>query len=78
MEKQERADILVREQVGGNNFDGAVYHAQAGNKDKAFEHLEKVYQQREIWLTCIQVDPRLDALRDDPRFVELVRRVESK
>jgi len=66
------------EQVGGNTFDGAVYNAQAGNKDEAFEYLEKVFELREIWITYITVDPRLDPLRDDPRFVELVRRVDAK
>ena len=63
------------ETVGGNNFDGAAYSAQIGEKDKAFEFLEKVYQRREYTINFIQVDPRLDNLRDDPRFVELVRRI---
>jgi eukaryotic-like serine/threonine-protein kinase len=64
--------------AGGNNLDGAAYNAQIGNKDKAFEFLEKVYQRREYSMNFIQVDPRLDNLLDDPRFAELVRRVESK
>jgi hypothetical protein len=64
--------------VGGNNFDGLAYNAQIGNKDKAFEFLEKVYQRREYSINFIQVDPRLDNLHDDPRFAELVGRVESR
>ncbi len=59
-------------------FHGAAYNAQIGNKDKAFELLEKSYQRRELWMTILQVDPRFDSLHDDPRFNELVRRVESK
>jgi hypothetical protein len=47
-------------------------------EDKAFEYLKKVYQGREIWNSYLRVEPRLDPLRDDPRFHELVRRVESK
>ncbi|HKG78742.1 MAG TPA: protein kinase, partial [Pyrinomonadaceae bacterium] len=66
------------EQVGGSNFDSAAYYAQLGDKDKAFEYLEKIYQGREIWMTYLEVDPRLDGLRGDPRFDELVRRVEWK
>jgi serine/threonine-protein kinase len=64
--------------VGGNNFDGAAYHTQIGNKDAAFEYLEKIYQRREFSVNYIQVDPRLDGLRDDPRFHELVKRIERK
>jgi DNA-binding winged helix-turn-helix (wHTH) protein/tetratricopeptide (TPR) repeat protein len=59
-------------------FHGATHHARTGNKDKAFEYLEKSFQRRELWIANLQVDPRLDPLRDDPRYNELVRRVESK
>jgi serine/threonine-protein kinase len=63
------------EQSNGRYWEGAIFNAQAGNKDKAFEYLEKSYQRREMWMAYLQVDPRLDPLRDDPRFDELVRRV---
>ncbi len=57
---------------------GAGFNAQIGNKDKAFEYLEKSFQRREWGMAYLQVDPRLDPLRDDPRFAELVRRVGLK
>lgn len=57
---------------------GAGFNAQVGNKDKAFEYLEKAYQRRESRLVQLQVDPRFDALRDDPRFDELLRRIGLK
>ncbi|MFL6229795.1 MAG: protein kinase domain-containing protein [Pyrinomonadaceae bacterium] len=53
----------------------ACIYAQAGDKDKALEYLEKTYQRREHWMAYLQVDPRFDSLRDDPRFRDLVRRV---
>jgi serine/threonine protein kinase/Tfp pilus assembly protein PilF len=49
-----------------------------GDKDKAFEYLEKSYQRREWGMSYLQVDPSLDGLRADPRFGELVRRVALK
>ena len=63
---------------GGNEsyFFGAIYHAQIGDKDKAFEYLEKSYQRREWSMHILKVEPRLDSLRGDPRFDELVKRVE--
>ncbi len=75
---------VLREQVkqfdAGNivYFLGAGFNAKVGNKDKAFEYLEKSYQRREFWMSMLKVDPSLDSLRDDPRFDELVKRVESK
>ena len=66
------------EKVGGTTFDRALYHAQVGKRDQAFDYLEKVYQRREVWVTYLRVEPRLDPLRDDPRFGELIRRVEGK
>ncbi len=56
----------------------ACLYAQIGDKDKAFEYLEKTYHRREHWMAYIEVDPRFDSLRGDPRFGELVKRVESK
>lgn len=58
------------------DFDCALFHAQLGNKNEAFEHLEKVLKRRAIWATYL-VDPRLDPLRDDPRFADLARRVDG-
>lgn len=59
-------------------FRGAAYNAQIGNKDEAFEYLEKSYQRHELWMNYLHVDPLLDSLRDDPRFADFLRRVESK
>ncbi len=59
-------------------FHIAADNARIGDKDKAFEYLEESYQRRELWMANLQVEPMLDSLRDDPRYHELVNRVESK
>ncbi|CAN5173659.1 hypothetical protein BH20ACI1_BH20ACI1_29990 [soil metagenome] len=56
----------------------AAFHAELGEKDKAFAELNKAYENRENYIGLIKVDPRLDPLRDDPRFQELLRRVGFK
>jgi hypothetical protein len=61
-----------------NFFRRAGWNARLGDKDKAFEYLEKAYQQRNPLLYLLQVEPTLDPLRDDPRFDELVKRVGLK
>lgn len=59
-------------------FHGAAGYAQMGMKDKAFEYLERSLAGREIWIAFLKVDPRLDAIRDDPRFTDLAARVGLK
>jgi len=56
----------------------ACLTVHTGDKDKAFEYLDKSYQRHEWGMAHLQVDPSLDGLRADPRFSELVRRVTSK
>ena len=46
-----------------------------GDKDKAFEWLEKAYADRSDYLTQLKTDPIVDSLRSDQRFADLVRRV---
>ncbi|HKE55712.1 MAG TPA: tetratricopeptide repeat protein, partial [Pyrinomonadaceae bacterium] len=49
--------------------------AALGEKDKAFASLNEAFNQRDVQLVSLKVDPSLDDLRDDPRFSELVTRV---
>jgi len=59
----------------GNNFFIACLYARAGERDKAFEHLEVSFQQREAALPQLQTQPQLDPIRDDPRFADLIGRI---
>lgn len=53
---------------------GRIYAAM-GQKDEAFHWLETAYQERAAWMACLKTDPRLDDLRSDPRFQDLLRRM---
>jgi len=46
-----------------------------GEKEAAFKSLDKAYDERSIDLVLAKVDPRLDPLRDDPRFKEVLKRL---
>ena len=57
-------------------YDVATIYAGLGNKDKAFEFLEKSYHEKSLDFSwTLKPDPRLDNLRSDPRFQSLVTRV---
>lgn len=53
----------------------AVNYAMLGEKDKAFEWLEKAYEQRDSDFEYLKVEPDYDSLRSDPRFKDLLRRM---
>jgi TolB-like protein len=46
-----------------------------GDKDEAFAQLNKAYEIRDFGLRRLKVDPRLDSIRDDPRYSEILRKV---
>ena len=62
-------------QNGIGTYEVALIYAGLGEKDLAFEWLEKAYAVRDRGLTFLKVDPCLDPLRSDPRFQELLRRI---
>ncbi|MFQ5653003.1 MAG: protein kinase, partial [bacterium] len=53
----------------------AVIYTGLAERDQAFEFLEKAYLDRDIDLVRLKVDPRLDSLRQDPRFRKLLKRM---
>jgi len=50
-------------------------HARLGEREKAFEVLERCYEERLPSLTFLAVDAWFDSLRDDPRFQDLMKRI---
>jgi len=56
----------------------AGIYSQLGEKDKAFELLEKAYRKREAWLLFggfLKAHPQWDPIRSDPRFKDLLHRM---
>jgi len=53
----------------------AYIYAGLGDKDKAFEWLEKAYQERSDSLAWFREDPESKSLQADPRFAVLMRKI---
>jgi TolB-like protein/Tfp pilus assembly protein PilF len=53
----------------------ARIYAGLGEKDQAFEWLEKGHEDRSITSAPLKVGPDFDPLRSDPRFADLLRRM---
>lgn len=53
----------------------AIIYVGLGRKDKAFEFLEKGYEERSVTLAMPWVSPISNPLRSDPCFADLLRRM---
>jgi TolB-like protein/tetratricopeptide (TPR) repeat protein len=53
----------------------ALVHTALGDADAAFRELDRAIEERSSWMAFAAVNPRLDALRGDPRFAAVRRRV---
>ncbi|HLF84060.1 MAG TPA: tetratricopeptide repeat protein, partial [Blastocatellia bacterium] len=53
----------------------ATIYAGLGEKDQAFKWLGKAFEERDIWLMNLKVDPVLKNLRSDQRFTNLLQRI---
>ena len=56
-------------------FEMAAIYAQLGEKDLAFEWLDKAIENRNYTVMFLRVTPDIDPLRSDARFADALRRV---
>jgi tetratricopeptide (TPR) repeat protein len=77
-QRQQSEDVLkqwlAKDKYISNYWVAIVYTAM-GDKDKAFEQLEKAYKAHDWFMERVKTDPFLDPLRDDPRMNDLLKRV---
>jgi DNA-binding winged helix-turn-helix (wHTH) protein/tetratricopeptide (TPR) repeat protein len=64
-----------RQRGSFNDYSLALYYTQLGEEEKAFALLHKAVDARVPTLSYIMVDPRMDALRGDPRFQAVIARM---
>jgi serine/threonine protein kinase/Tfp pilus assembly protein PilF len=74
-ESQRALEQLIAQHATEAAFQIAEIFAWRGEKDKAFDWLERAYQQRDGGLSDIKTDPPLVNLRDDPRYNAFLRKM---
>ncbi|MCU1289221.1 MAG: Serine/threonine protein kinase [Acidobacteria bacterium] len=55
----------------------AMAYVAVGESDAAFEWFEKAIEERNEWMIWFGIDPKLDALRNDPRYTEILKRTKN-
>jgi len=77
--KREAAIKALEELAASSNsgyvpsFYIALIHVGLDQKEEAFEWLEKAYQERDVNLVSLAVEPTFKSLREDPRFTRLLQ-----
>ncbi|MDQ3748715.1 MAG: tetratricopeptide repeat protein, partial [Acidobacteriota bacterium] len=74
---RKRLELRLKDYEQGyeSAFVVALTYARLGDKERAFEWLEKSFAAREDNLVSIKIESAFDELSSDPRFQDLVRRV---
>ena len=77
----EKARAIVDDLLSNHKFEQndhrsmALIYAALGEYDLAFDWLYKSLEKHEEALCSLKVDPKLDPIRKDPRFNELIRKI---
>ncbi len=69
--------LLIEQAQGAFGLAYVIAYQSAiiGETEEAMTWLERAYEEREALLLNAKTDPLLDALRSDPRFQDLLRRI---
>ncbi len=76
--QKEKAQAVIRSLMGEQQYENtfhfqvALIHTALGNHDSAFHYLDKAYEERHDYMLDLRSDPKLDDLRNDQRFLELL------
>src|SRR5579864_5186070 len=66
-------ELAIHKYVAPHFFAGI--HIGLGENERAIEYLEKSWEDHSHWLIYLHLDPSMDALRSNPGFQDLLRRV---
>jgi serine/threonine-protein kinase len=74
-ESEQALDTLKTKYTAGSAFQIAAVYAWRGEKDRAFEWLDRAYDQHDAGMPRLRYDPMLATLHDDSRFAALVKKM---
>jgi TolB-like protein len=74
-QSQRALSALVAKYGDNSAFQIAQAYAWRGDRDRAFEWLERGYREHDGGVGYLKVDPLLRKIRDDPRYTALLRKM---
>jgi DNA-binding winged helix-turn-helix (wHTH) protein/TolB-like protein len=81
-EEEARAELARLVELAKSRYvpalDIATIHASLGDRESAFEWLERAYAERSTNIAFLEYDPSFDGLRENVRFAKLVERIGAR
>jgi len=75
-EVEKMLKLIDIKKLGGNDYRGmATIYTGLGDIDNAFKWLEKSFEKHEESLCSLKIDPKIDPLRNDPRFNDMLKKI---
>ena len=74
-QSEQALDTLKTKYTAGSAFQIAAVYAWRGEEDRAFEWLDRAYDQHDAGMPRLRYDPTLATLHDDSRFAALVKKM---
>ncbi len=56
----------------------ALIQSGLGKKEQTLDLLETAYETKDAWIAWMAVDPELDLVRNEPRFIDLLRKLDHR
>jgi len=56
-------------------YDVAAVYAGLKETGATFKYLESAFEDRSFWMCWLRVDPRFEAIRNDPHYHDILRRM---
>ena len=66
---------LITDHQANMAYQIAEVYAYRGEPDKAFEWLDRAYEQRDAGLRSLKIDPHMNSLRRDQRYSDLLKKM---
>ena len=79
--RQEASNLIISEldDLANHGYVSELERARIaigrGDVEGSLNHLESAIEERSSWLAWINVDPTFDSLRTDPRFIEIINKM---
>ena len=67
--------LMLEASTGTLPANVGLAYTLAGNRDKAFEYLQKAYANQDDELTAVIRFPAFDSLKSDPRWAQLLHKL---